>query len=293
MFRRDQKTIPCVCFLVFALFLVSFSLDTRTASAQTYDFDEGMRALTSGLLAKKQDVLKGRKIAVFGIVEGNTGEEWRITSYIEDEIVTVLVNEGYRVVERSRIDDVLKKEIKKGADLWFDEAQAARFGKLLGADAVVTGKYTQWGNNTLRVNVRCISVADGEVLAGSRVNVLTDRIQGLLKKDDAGEEKASADRNSQEEASDRQVERIKKPIEVSDFTENNQRRPIEVVKLGNGGQPPPPGNPVFDPNRVYRLVAKHSGRVLDVNLPDRDQANVVQNTWHGGDNQRWRIEVVE
>jgi len=189
MFRRDQKTIPCVCFLVFALFLVFFGLASRTASAQTYDFDEGMRALTSGLLAKKGAVLEGRKIAVFGIVEGNTGEEWRITTYIEDEIVNALVDEGYRVVERSRIDDVLKKEIKKGADLWFDEAQAARFGKLLGADAVVTGKYTQWGNNTLRVNVRCISVADGEVLAGSRVNVLTDRIQGLLKKDEPREEK--------------------------------------------------------------------------------------------------------
>jgi len=49
----------------------------------------------------------------------------------------------------------------------------------------------------------------------------------------------------------------------------------------------------FDPNVDYRLVAKHSGRVLDVNLPDRDQANVVQHKWHGGDNQRWRIEVVE
>ena len=60
--------------------------------------------------------------------------------------------------------------------------------------------------------------------------------------------------------------------------------------LAKCAAPPVAGS--FDPRRVYRLVAKHSGRVLDVNLPDRDQANVVQHTWHGGDNQRWRIEPV-
>ena len=48
----------------------------------------------------------------------------------------------------------------------------------------------------------------------------------------------------------------------------------------------------FDQNAYYRLVAKHSGLVLDVNLGQGDQANVVQAAWHGGDNQRWKIEIV-
>ena len=48
----------------------------------------------------------------------------------------------------------------------------------------------------------------------------------------------------------------------------------------------------FDPNIYYRLIAKHSGLVLDVNLGQDEQANVVQHTWHGGDNQRWKIEPV-
>ena len=49
-----------------------------------------------------------------------------------------LVKNGYRVIERRRIQDVIQKEIKKATDLWFDQARIAQFGKLIGADFVVT-----------------------------------------------------------------------------------------------------------------------------------------------------------
>lgn len=42
----------------------------------------------------------------------------------------------------------------------------------------------------------------------------------------------------------------------------------------------------------YRLIAMHSGKVLDVNFNTANQANVVQHDWHGGDNQRWIFEPV-
>jgi len=185
MSPRSKRNAYGVCLAVLAGLLLSWTPPVDPAWAQTYDFDDGMRALTSDLLTKKEGVLKAIKIAVFGIVEGNTGEKWRITTYIEDDIVDALVDEGYTVVERSRVDDVLKKEMKRGADVWFDEAKAAQVGKLLGADAVVTGRYTHWGNNILRINIRCISVVDGKVLAASKINVHTDRLEGLLRGDEA------------------------------------------------------------------------------------------------------------
>ena len=186
MEKARKRSAPWVFIFIFAAFFLSCFLSVQEASAQTYDFDAGMKILTSGLISKKENILKNKRIAVFGIVEGRSSERWVITTYIEDEIVDALVNEGFDVVERRRIEDVIQKEIKKGTDLYFDETQVAEFGKLLGAEAVVTGSYNRWGTNILRITVRCISVADGRVLAANKVNVHTDRIEDLLK----GPEKA-------------------------------------------------------------------------------------------------------
>lgn len=50
----------------------------------------------------------------------------------------------------------------------------------------------------------------------------------------------------------------------------------------------PLNNPVAD--GVYRLVAKHSGQVLDVaGCSTTPGANVAQYTWIGGDCQRWKV----
>ena len=150
-------------------------------SAQTYDFDEGLETLTKGLVSENRGILKKKKIAVFGIIESKSGKRWEVSSHIEDGIVDALVKDGYRVIERRRIQDVIQREIKKSTDLWFDQARVAQFGKLVGADFVVTGRYVLWGQGTLKISVRAINVADGEIVAADKVKILTDRIANLLK----------------------------------------------------------------------------------------------------------------
>ena len=150
-------------------------------SAKIYDFDEGLEAVTTGLISENREILKNKKIAVFGIIESKSGKKWVVSSHIEDGIVDALVNHGYRVIERRRIQDVIQKEIKKSTDLWFDQARVAQFGKLVGADFVVTGRYVLWGQGTLKISVRAINVADGEIVAADKVKILTDRIATLLK----------------------------------------------------------------------------------------------------------------
>ncbi len=211
--------------------------------AQTYDFDEGIRVLTSGLIAKKENVLKNKKIAVFGIVESKTSEPWEITTHIEDGIVDALVNEGFTVVERSRIDDILKKEIKKSADLWFDEAQVAQFGKLLGADLVVTGKFSKWGKNILRINVRGISVSDGKVIAASKVNVLTDRIEELLTPEKPrGKKKEETRKESSKPAAE------EAPQKESPQPQADQPPPAYQQQQPHQGQPPYQQAPSYQQN---------------------------------------------
>jgi hypothetical protein len=41
---------------------------------------------------------------------------------------------------------------------------------------------------------------------------------------------------------------------------------------------------------VFRIIARHSGRVLDLSGPDGAGAPVWQFAWAAVDNQRWRIE---
>jgi len=240
MSRKDKITIPCVCLLVFTCLLANLTLAVHPVSATTYDFDDGIRELVSGLLANKGNLLRNQKIAVFGMVEQTGKEQWLITASIEDGILDALVDEGYTVVERSRIDDVLKKELKTSADQWFDESQVADVGKLLGADAVITGDYTLWGNNTLRVSVRCISVSDGRVLAASRVNLHTDRIQHLLKKGPAKPEKSHETTPSKSETETRRKDpspSSPQPIQAQAPSKSGKSsiKPLTcVVNWGNG-----------------------------------------------------------
>ncbi|VXD25271.1 LamG-like jellyroll fold domain-containing protein [Planktothrix paucivesiculata] len=46
-------------------------------------------------------------------------------------------------------------------------------------------------------------------------------------------------------------------------------------------------------NYWYKIVAKHSGKVLDVDGAKKEDANVHQWTWVNGDNQKWQFVSVE
>ena len=170
-----------IIFLLLGLTVLWWLSAASSVSAQTYDFDEGIEAVTKGLVSENSRILKRKKIAVFGIIESKSGEKWEISSHVEDGIVDALVDNGYRVIERRRIQDVIKKEIKQTTDLWFDQARVAQFGKLVGADFVVTGRYVLWGQGMLKISIRAINVADGEIVAAEKVKVHTDRIANLLK----------------------------------------------------------------------------------------------------------------
>jgi len=177
-FRWGKASIN---FLLWGLIAICWVFVVPKVSAQTYDFDEGLETLTKGLVSGNRGILKKKKIAVFGIIESKSGKKWEVSSHIEDGIVDALVKNGCRVIERRRIQDVIQKEIKKSTDLWFDQARVAQFGKLVGADFVVTGSYVLWGQGMLKISVRAINVADGEIVAADKVKIHTDRIANLLK----------------------------------------------------------------------------------------------------------------
>ncbi len=195
-------------FLFWGLTVLCCLFIAPKVSAKTYDFDEGLEAVTKGLISENREILRKKKIAVFGIIESKSGKKWEISSHIEDGIVDALVKNGCRVIERRRIQDVIQKEIKKSTDLWFDQARVAQFGKLVGADFVVTGSYVLWGQGMLKISVRAINVADGEIAAADKVKIHTDRIANLLKSKEAEKHLKKARFSPQEPAKIKKIDEL-------------------------------------------------------------------------------------
>ena len=88
---------------------------------------------------------------------------------IADMVQVGLLNvEGIAIVERDRIDYILK-ELKLQKSDEFDDEARARIGKLLGVRYIMTGSFTRI-EDKLRIVYRLIEVETGEVLGGDEVD---------------------------------------------------------------------------------------------------------------------------
>jgi len=97
-----------------------------------YDFDYG--------------TVRNYAIAAFG-------SDIDVGKGITDLLTTMLVQDGtYRLVDRKILDKIMAEQNMSNSDR-FDSKSAARLGKLLGADAIITGSITQFGNETQNQNV--------------------------------------------------------------------------------------------------------------------------------------------
>ena len=97
-----------------------------------YDFDYG--------------TVRNSAIAAFG-------SDIDVGKGITDLLTTMLVQDGtYRLVDRKILDKIIAEQNMSNSDR-FDSKSAARLGKLLGADAIITGSITQFGNETQNQNV--------------------------------------------------------------------------------------------------------------------------------------------
>jgi curli biogenesis system outer membrane secretion channel CsgG len=132
--------------ILFALF---FALCIPWVSAQTkprvavMNFDYGtVRDVSASIFGTDIDVGKG----------------------ITDMLVEKLVNGGvFSVIERQALDTILNEQNLSNSDR-FDSNSAAKIGRLLGVDAIITGSITQFGRDDKTTNV-----------GGSAVGGLTGR----------------------------------------------------------------------------------------------------------------------
>lgn len=113
------------------------------------------------------------------------------SDHLVEELTTKLVNDGkVTVAERAQLDKVMR-ELKLQSSGQVSDSTAKQLGQLLGVDAVLVGKYTDFGNE-VRVNERIIDTQSGQVLAATSTTIRKTRQVAQLLGQPGGDEEASA-----------------------------------------------------------------------------------------------------
>ena len=120
-------------------------------------------------IAKGARKLPNRRIAVLPFVYPDGGISSG-SSIVAERLTTLLVDRGVSVVERSLLDRVLG-EMKLETTGMTDAASAQKLGKMLNADAVVTGSLDDLSDQETELNARLVRTETGEVLAASTITI--------------------------------------------------------------------------------------------------------------------------
>lgn len=198
-------------------------------------------AATSSEVHLQAQATQKKRIVVMDFDYGSTNSYYN--SYrgvgaakgISELLINELVNNGtYTVVDRSKLEQVLKQQNRSGS---VDAATAAEIGKQLGVDAVLIGTITRFNIDkqsggggimgiggsssktkaTVQIDVRLISTSTGDILATARATGEAEQGDGSISVMGIGGSSNSSNEDALlSEAVDKAVEQtVKKLAEVA------------------------------------------------------------------------------
>ncbi len=108
-----------------------------------------------------------RLVAVLPFTDAR-GTVYELGRYTADELVTVFgVDQRFDVIERTRLDQVMKEIALSSSEL-IDDETARSIGNLLGADALVIGTFTDIGA-AIDLNTRIVETESGRIIGADSV----------------------------------------------------------------------------------------------------------------------------
>ena len=121
-----------------------------------------------------------KKVTRVAITEFTYGDEFNdFTRNVQDILYTNLIQRGMTVVEREKMEQVLK-ELGNTFTGMIDSTTAAQIGKMLGVEAIVVGTVADMGNS-VDLRARLVDVEKGAAITAAQVDVVKDpTIAGLL-----------------------------------------------------------------------------------------------------------------
>jgi TolB-like protein len=161
------------CFFILLLFLLSIT----SSFAQSKSNDEVNEKVNEIVLQifsayKKLESAKYRnRVAVLDFEEkSGEAKERKIGFAVSELLSTRLFQTGrFRMVERKQLAKALE-EIALGMTGIVDENSAQEAGRMLGADMIVVGSVSEFGN-LFNINVRLLETETGAVLTASAIQI--------------------------------------------------------------------------------------------------------------------------
>ncbi len=137
------------CVILILLLMVSVPFYSQTQPATT---TPGTNPAPQGR-KKRVAILDFDYATVHSNVAALFGSDIDVGKGITDLLVTYLVKDGtYSVIERKALDKIMAEQNFSNSDR-ANPTSAAKLGKLLGVDAIITGSITQFGGETKNTNI--------------------------------------------------------------------------------------------------------------------------------------------
>ncbi|MBL4755723.1 MAG: caspase family protein [Flavobacteriales bacterium] len=119
-------------------------------------------------MARTDDGKKLKLAILYFDNSGDSKELQMLRKGLADMLITDLSKVGsLDIVERARLDEIMQEQDLSNSKS-FDNATAAKFGKLLGVETILTGAFFEM-MGTLRVDARFIDVETGKILKSDGV----------------------------------------------------------------------------------------------------------------------------
>src|SRR3954470_1944412 len=150
------------CFVLILLLIVCMPVYSQTQPATT---TPGTNPTPQGR-KKRVAILDFDYATVHSNVAALFGSDIDVGKGITDLLVKYLVKDGtYSVIERKALDKIMAEQNFSNSDR-ANPTSAAKLGKLLGVDAIITGSITQFGGETKNTNIGGVGGGLGKIGLG-------------------------------------------------------------------------------------------------------------------------------
>ena len=147
---------------ILTMLLVCFIL-SQTLYCSEESLNESLRKIAAEMAAEfKTD---SNVIIVASFLKAS-GEENELGNIISEELITSLYKtKKFSIIERTMLNRVMKEQTFQTQGIT-DSENASKLGKILGASAICTGTFSEYGK-FIKINARMFDTASGKIIAAS------------------------------------------------------------------------------------------------------------------------------